>query len=73
MNMLKEIKDAWDKMVQAQHDYNVLRNSCKHTGIKTWKSKYGGLFCEDCETFLPRDRTAKEVLDDPNPPENTNL
>ena len=50
--MLKEIKDAWEKMVDAQHDYKVIRDSCKHTGIKTWKAKYGGYFCEDCETFL---------------------
>ena len=54
-DMLKEIKDAWDEMVKAQEKYNKLRASCKHVGIKTWKAKYGGWFCEDCETFLPRD------------------
>ena len=52
--MLKEIKDALDKMEKAQHDYKVIRDTCKHTGIKTWKPKYGGYFCEDCEIFLPR-------------------
>jgi len=53
--MLKEIQDAWDKMEEANEVYKKLRASCKHTGVKTWKSKYGGWFCEDCETFLPRD------------------
>ena len=55
INMLKEIKDAWDKMDKAMTEYKMLRDSCKHTGIKTWKPKYGGYFCEDCETFLPRE------------------
>ena len=54
--MLKEIKDAWDKMEKAMHDFKVIRDSCKHTGIKTWKPKYGGYFCEDCETFLRKEK-----------------
>ena len=53
--MLKKFEDARKKMEEANHDYKVLRATCKHTGIKTWKPKYGGWFCEDCETFLPRD------------------
>jgi hypothetical protein len=52
--MLKKFQDAKDKMEKANEDYKRILSSCKHTGVKTWKPKYGGYFCEDCETFLPR-------------------
>jgi hypothetical protein len=58
--MLKEIKDALDKMEEANENYKKIRASCKHTGIKIWKPKYGGYFCEDCEIFLPR--TKKDTI-----------
>jgi hypothetical protein len=51
--MLKKFEDAKNKMEQANEDYKKLRDSCKHAGIKTWKPKYNGYFCEDCERFLP--------------------
>ncbi len=54
--MLKKFQDAEDKMKKATEDYKKLRSSCKHTGVKTWKTKYGGYFCEDCEIFLPRSK-----------------
>ena len=57
--MNKKIKDAWNKMVEANEEYKKLRASCKHTGVQLWKPKYQGFFCEDCETFLPR--TNKET------------
>lgn len=58
--MLKEIQDAWDKMEKANEEYKRLKDLCKHTGVKTWKPKYGGYFCEDCETFLPRDKGGRK-------------
>lgn len=51
--MKKEIQDAKDKMMEASEDYKEIRDLCKHVN-QTWKSKYGGYFCEDCERFLPR-------------------
>ena len=35
--------------------YEDLRQQCKHER-KTWKPKYGGFYCEICETFLPREK-----------------
>ena len=54
--MNKKIQAAKDKMEKANEEYKKLRALCKHTGIVTWKPKYGGHFCEECETFLPRDK-----------------
>jgi hypothetical protein len=51
--MLKEIKDAWDKMEKANEEYKRIRALCPHR-TQTWKDKYGGFWCKDCELFLPR-------------------
>jgi hypothetical protein len=50
----KKLKAAKKKEIKAASDYKKIQASCKHDGVKTWKSKYGGYFCEECETFLPR-------------------
>ncbi len=52
----KKLKAAKKKMIKAENNYKEIRASCKHDGVKTWKIKYGGYFCEECEIFLPRGR-----------------
>jgi len=52
----KRLQRSRIKMEEARLSYESLRSICKHTK-KTWKEKYGGYYCEVCDTFLPRGET----------------
>ena len=50
----ERLAEAEINMIEATDHYKKIRASCTHKGEKTWKSKAGRYYCEDCETFLPR-------------------
>lgn len=55
-NYEEKLNKAKELVKMAELVYNDLKLQCKHER-KTWKAKYGGFYCEICETFLPRGKT----------------